>query len=144
MVHAPRRQLVELGVGVDDTDDIARIAARLERFGTARDFDAGALTATEPVSVLEAELGVVGDGLGDVRDTHRHPGEPVHAHLRPPFRPGCGARVGDEGLAHLAEALDPADQLLAGLQEPLRAAPDTDRHAHRALSAGCFPNSRRH
>ena len=58
VVHAPRRQLVELGVGVDDTEDIARIAARLERFGTARDFDAGALTATEPVSGFTARLEV--------------------------------------------------------------------------------------
>ncbi|QWF79320.1 VOC family protein [Amycolatopsis sp. CA-230715] len=48
--YAPYRQLLELGVGVDDADDIARIASRLDRLGVAGGTDGTAVTAIEPVS----------------------------------------------------------------------------------------------
>ncbi|GAA5156471.1 VOC family protein [Amycolatopsis dongchuanensis] len=50
LVRTPVRRLVELGVGVDDSDDIARIAVRLERLGVPRDFDSNVLRATEPIT----------------------------------------------------------------------------------------------
>lgn len=50
LVPAPLRQLVELGVGADDVDDIARIGARLGRAGVPCDLADGALVAREPVS----------------------------------------------------------------------------------------------
>ncbi|MFD4191979.1 VOC family protein [Amycolatopsis thermoflava] len=50
LVRTPYRRLVELGVGVDDSDDITRIALRLERLGVPRDFDSNVLRATEPVT----------------------------------------------------------------------------------------------
>lgn len=50
LVPTARRQLVELGVGADDLDDLARIAARLDRVGIPRDLQDGALLAREPVS----------------------------------------------------------------------------------------------
>lgn len=50
LVPATLRQLVELGVGADDTDDIARIGARLSRAGLPCDLTEGALVAREPVS----------------------------------------------------------------------------------------------
>jgi catechol 2,3-dioxygenase-like lactoylglutathione lyase family enzyme len=58
VVYAPRRQLVELGVGVDDPDDLARIAVRLNGLGVPHDVVDGALTAVEPVSGFTARLEV--------------------------------------------------------------------------------------
>lgn len=56
IVYAPVRQLIELGIGVDDRDDIARIAARLGRLGVARELEADTLRATEPVSGFVARV----------------------------------------------------------------------------------------
>jgi catechol 2,3-dioxygenase-like lactoylglutathione lyase family enzyme len=58
VVHAPRRRLVELGVGADDADDIARVAARLDRLGVPRSVADGVLTAVEPVSGFTARVDV--------------------------------------------------------------------------------------
>lgn len=58
IVHAPLRRLVELGVGVDNTDDIARIASRLDRLGVPRHLDDDQLTALEPVSGFTAHIEV--------------------------------------------------------------------------------------
>src|SRR5438445_774764 len=58
LVPTPFRRLVELGIGVDDPDDIARIAVNLERLGVSRDFDAEALRATEPISGVVARIEV--------------------------------------------------------------------------------------
>lgn len=58
VVHAPSRRLVELGIGVDDLDDIARIASRLEGLGEPREIKGGALTALEPVSGFTARVEV--------------------------------------------------------------------------------------
>ncbi|MFF1484286.1 VOC family protein [Streptomyces sp. NPDC058319] len=56
--YAPRRQLTELGVGVDDADDITRTASRLERLGVSGGTDGSAVTAVEPVSgfVVRVEI----------------------------------------------------------------------------------------
>ncbi|WP_134669533.1 MULTISPECIES: VOC family protein [unclassified Amycolatopsis] len=48
--HAPYRQLLELGVGVDDADDLARTAARLNRLGVVSTESCTAVCAIEPVS----------------------------------------------------------------------------------------------
>ncbi|WP_406636563.1 VOC family protein [Amycolatopsis sp. WGS_07] len=48
--HAPYRQLLELGVGVDDADDIARTAARLNSLGVVGTETPTAVTAIGPVS----------------------------------------------------------------------------------------------
>ena len=58
VVYAPRRQLVQLGVGADDVDDLARIAGRLERLGVARELNGDVLTAVEPVSGFTARIHV--------------------------------------------------------------------------------------
>src|SRR5512139_1546206 len=50
LVPAPRRALLELGVGIDDPEDLGRIAARLERLRVAVRRDARALRATEPTT----------------------------------------------------------------------------------------------
>ena len=57
--HAAARRLVELGVGVDDEDDIARIAAALARAGFAADRpDPRTLKATDPVTRIRATITV--------------------------------------------------------------------------------------
>ncbi|WP_158894184.1 VOC family protein [Amycolatopsis anabasis] len=48
--HAASRRVLELGVGVDDVDDLARTASRLDRLGVASGTDGTAVTAIEPVS----------------------------------------------------------------------------------------------
>ncbi|GAA4533243.1 VOC family protein [Amycolatopsis samaneae] len=48
--HAASRRLLELGVGVDDLDDLARTASRLNALGVAGAADGTAVTAIEPVS----------------------------------------------------------------------------------------------
>jgi len=52
LVAAPRRRLVELGVGVDDPDDLARIAAQLAKLGVAAERTPSALTAVDPGTQL--------------------------------------------------------------------------------------------
>ncbi|MFH8224717.1 VOC family protein [Streptomyces sp. NPDC018057] len=56
--YAPRRQLTELGVGVDDADDIARTASRLERLGVSGGTDGSAVTAVEPVAGFVVRVGI--------------------------------------------------------------------------------------
>jgi len=58
VVPAVTRRLVELGIGVDDADDVARTAARLEKLGVPRDFAGTALTAVEPVTGFTARVEV--------------------------------------------------------------------------------------
>ncbi len=50
LVPAPRRNLLELGIGVDDADDLGWIAANLKRLDVATEREARALRATEPVT----------------------------------------------------------------------------------------------
>jgi catechol 2,3-dioxygenase-like lactoylglutathione lyase family enzyme len=53
LVTAPRRNLLELGIGVDDPEDLGRIAARLERLDVAVAREARALRVTEPVTGIK-------------------------------------------------------------------------------------------
>ncbi|MFI0353207.1 VOC family protein [Actinomadura sp. 9N407] len=48
LVRTPTRRLVELGVGAEDPDDLARTAASLSRLGHRPDRKDGALTVREP------------------------------------------------------------------------------------------------
>src|SRR5579875_2780420 len=50
VVPAPSRRLVELRVGVDDPDDLDRVAASLARLGVAAGRGPGCLTAVEPAT----------------------------------------------------------------------------------------------
>lgn len=53
---ASHRRLIELGIGTDDADDLARVAARLERLGVPREIRADAVTAVEPISGFTARM----------------------------------------------------------------------------------------
>ncbi len=48
LVPSPRRCLIELGIGVDDPDDLGRIAASLARLGVAVERVPAALAAVDP------------------------------------------------------------------------------------------------
>ncbi|MCX0242273.1 VOC family protein [Streptomyces drozdowiczii] len=48
IVHAPRRRLVELGVGAEDPDDLDRVAASLARLGVPVHRAEGSVTAVDP------------------------------------------------------------------------------------------------
>jgi catechol 2,3-dioxygenase-like lactoylglutathione lyase family enzyme len=48
IAHAPIRRLLELGVGVEDSDDLHRIASRLARIEASHVLHDGRLTATDP------------------------------------------------------------------------------------------------
>src|ERR1700683_1447627 len=58
LVPAPTRRLIELRVGVDDADDLARAAANLTRLGLAPALAEGGLEGTEPGTGVRVGLDV--------------------------------------------------------------------------------------
>ena len=58
LVHTPTRRLVELGVGIDDPDDLGHVAARLARLGLGVERDETTLTVEEPISGIRTVLRV--------------------------------------------------------------------------------------
>lgn len=58
IVHAPTRRLVELGVGVDNDDDVARVTMQMTRLGVPITHNGSELLAQEPVSGFTARIHV--------------------------------------------------------------------------------------
>ena len=58
LVQAPRRRLVELGIGAEDAGDIERIAASLGQIGLAAQRAAERLTVIEPASGVRVTVSV--------------------------------------------------------------------------------------
>ena len=58
LVHAPLRQLVEVVVGADDADDVARVAAQLRGLGVSAATAGESVTAQEPVAGFTARVEV--------------------------------------------------------------------------------------
>src|SRR5436305_11062220 len=58
LLPAPVRRLLELRVGADDPDDLARAAAGLATLGVRSDHDGTSLAATEPVTGTRVVLDV--------------------------------------------------------------------------------------
>jgi catechol 2,3-dioxygenase-like lactoylglutathione lyase family enzyme len=58
LVHAPQRRLVELGIGVEDPDDLDRIAHSLGALGIDAHRADGALEAVEPVTDTQVVITV--------------------------------------------------------------------------------------
>jgi catechol 2,3-dioxygenase-like lactoylglutathione lyase family enzyme len=95
LVAAPRRGLVELAVGVDDADDLGRIAAALARIDVASERTPSALLTRDPASgiplrvavaprlVQPAEPPVVFNGPGRVARSGRAPAVLTEAPVRP-------------------------------------------------------------
>ncbi len=57
--HAPRRQILELGLAADDPDDLARIATSLQRLGIPGDLQGDALVTHEPASGFRVRVDVL-------------------------------------------------------------------------------------
>jgi catechol 2,3-dioxygenase-like lactoylglutathione lyase family enzyme len=58
IVAAPARRLVELGVGADDEDDLARVASRLQRLGLPHDLNETGLYGVEPAGQIRIVITV--------------------------------------------------------------------------------------
>jgi catechol 2,3-dioxygenase-like lactoylglutathione lyase family enzyme len=58
LVEAPRRRLVELGVGAESSDDVARIARSLEAIGIPSERAGDALQVLEPASAVRVTVSV--------------------------------------------------------------------------------------
>jgi hypothetical protein len=58
LTQAPRRSLVEIGIGVDDPDDLDRVERKLAALDVAAGRDGTTLTAVEPVAGFRVTLGV--------------------------------------------------------------------------------------
>lgn len=58
LLSAPVRRLLELRVGADDADDLARAAAGLAALGVPSEQDGTSITATEPVTGTRVVLDV--------------------------------------------------------------------------------------
>ena len=58
VVHAPRRQVVEIIIGAEDQDDIDRIARQIERLDLASTVTEGRVEALEPIAGFKAVVQV--------------------------------------------------------------------------------------
>jgi catechol 2,3-dioxygenase-like lactoylglutathione lyase family enzyme len=86
LIPAPRRTLLEIGVGVDDADDLARMAANLTQLGaSAAPEEGGLLRATEPVTGIRL--------LARIADRIRQPEESTPATNRPGHHERLNARA---------------------------------------------------
>ena len=60
IVDAPTRRLIEMELGVDDDDDVGRIAANLNRIGVHADQQPHQVSAVEPATGVRATVAVTG------------------------------------------------------------------------------------
>jgi catechol 2,3-dioxygenase-like lactoylglutathione lyase family enzyme len=58
ITHAPRRRLLEISVGVDDRDDLDRIAAQLRRLNVDVTDTGSSIAAAEPVAGIRAVVAI--------------------------------------------------------------------------------------
>jgi catechol 2,3-dioxygenase-like lactoylglutathione lyase family enzyme len=59
LVHRPIRQLVSIGIGVDDRDDLGRIATSLRQLDVSSEIDGDSLTTNEPATKIAIRVSVV-------------------------------------------------------------------------------------
>lgn len=87
IVQAPTRRLIDMTIGVDDPDDLARVRTRLAAQGFDSTHDGDALTAVEPVTGVSVQLAVSAP-IRQVPDrnpvTPNSPGLPVRRTERAP------------------------------------------------------------
>lgn len=58
LVHTPSRRLVEIGIGVDDPDDLDRVSASLARLELASERTGNSLVTEEPIGGVRAVVGI--------------------------------------------------------------------------------------
>ena len=92
LVAAPRRRLVELGIGADDADDLGRIAAALARLGVAVERTPAALVAVDPGTDVRVVVRIAEriEQRGARRGAHQRAGARTTA--RPAAPTPCCAR----------------------------------------------------
>lgn len=59
LVHAPRRQVLEVTIGAEDQDDVDRIASQLAKLDLACSVDDGRVEAIEPIAGFKAVVQVM-------------------------------------------------------------------------------------
>ncbi|RIL08186.1 MAG: dioxygenase [Proteobacteria bacterium] len=94
LAEAPRRALLALEVGVDDADDLGRVAASLAKLGVACERDGASLRAVEPVTAIGVAL-VVEPRVAQKPPppvAPNRPGEPVRVDARAPAVTAAAAR----------------------------------------------------
>jgi len=120
LAAAPRRGLLELGLGVDDPDDLARMARSIEGLGLGVERNGATLRAIEPAARLRVTAAIAprivetaasrstSNGPGRIERTNR----PADGVLRTdPVQP--------QKLSHLALASPDADQTIRFLTDGL-------------------------
>ena len=91
LVAAARRRLVELGVGVDDADDLERAAANLARVGERVEREASSVTTVDPGTQVRVVLRIA-ERLRQAAPAAPATNGPGHAGRAPGPR-RCSARV---------------------------------------------------
>ncbi|MET8832123.1 VOC family protein [Streptomyces sp. NPDC004610] len=87
IVSAPTRRLIEVSIGVDDSDDLDRIARRLTRLGLAAHRAGGTLTTEEPIAGFRAVVRVAARIVQDEEPPTPYNG-PGRVERRPGRAPG--------------------------------------------------------
>lgn len=85
LIPAPRRSLLEIGLGVDDPDDLARMASSLARLGVPATAEEGLLRTEDPTTGVRI--------LARVTDRIRQPPEAAPAVNRPGLHQRANARA---------------------------------------------------
>ncbi|HTF54704.1 MAG TPA: VOC family protein [Pseudonocardia sp.] len=90
IVESPVRKLQSVGIGVDDRDDLGRIASSLRRLGVASRVEGDQLMTIEPITGLEVTLSVTSRLKQEVTPTpaYNSPGNIVRANTRAWPMPG--------------------------------------------------------
>ncbi|WP_274911108.1 VOC family protein [Streptomyces sp. WZ-12] len=86
LAHSARRRLTELGVGVDDQDDLDRVAAGLSRLDVPAQRDATSLRVTDPNSHLTVILEIAPhlEQTPTEQVPYNGPGRPSRPNVRAP------------------------------------------------------------
>ena len=86
LAHSPQRRLVELGVGVDDQDDLDRVATSLAALNVAAERGVASLRAVDPNSNLTVVLEIAGhlEQAPAQQAPYNGPGRPARPNGRAP------------------------------------------------------------
>lgn len=86
ILHTPRRTLASLGVGVDDPDDLRRVASSLARLDVDSTLTGDQLCTADPVSGLEVVLSVSPRIVQDAtpQPAYNRPGDGSRPNVRAP------------------------------------------------------------
>jgi catechol 2,3-dioxygenase-like lactoylglutathione lyase family enzyme len=103
IVRTPRRRLTELGIGVDDSDDLDRISANLLRLGMTAARTATSLTVYEPATEVEVTVEIAPrlDQVPPPAPVYNRPGATPRLNERAPGVEKWGTSVHPRRLGHV-------------------------------------------